>query len=139
MLELNSCYAYLLFCSDFRDTCVVAEEAGRLAGFVIAYRPPRRPGSVFVWQVGVSPHFRKRGIGVRLLRHLVMLPSCREVEYLEATVAPSNVASRRLFESVARQLGATLRTESGFESSDFGAESHEKEELVRIGPLHSGS
>jgi L-2,4-diaminobutyric acid acetyltransferase len=139
VLELNSCYAYVLFCRDFAETCVIAEQAGRLAGFVVAYRPPQRLGSVFVWQVGVSPHFRKQGIGVRLLRHLVALPACREVEYLEATVAPSNVASRRLFESVARQLGVTLRTESGFASSDFGAEQHEEEEMVRIGPLRSGS
>src|SRR5690606_29515259 len=54
-LELNSAYFYLVFATDFGDTCLVAEQNGRLVGAVIGYHPPRQPDAAFVWQVGVLP------------------------------------------------------------------------------------
>src|SRR5699024_8751408 len=66
-LELNTAYFYVLFCIDFADTCVVAEVDGKLAGFVLGHRPPQRPDTVFVWQVGVAPFMRKQGMARRLL------------------------------------------------------------------------
>jgi L-2,4-diaminobutyric acid acetyltransferase len=54
-LEANSAYCYLLFATDFRDTCLVAEQDGQLVGAVIGYHPPREADTAFVWQVGVQP------------------------------------------------------------------------------------
>ena len=42
-LEHNSAYAYLLFLDCFRDTCLVCGADEELLGFVLAFRPPRRP------------------------------------------------------------------------------------------------
>ncbi len=54
-LELNSAYFYVLMATHFADSCVIAEdEDGRAAGFVVGHRPPRKPDTVFVWQVGVA-------------------------------------------------------------------------------------
>src|SRR5690625_423188 len=66
-LELNTAYFYVLYCMDFADTCVVAEVDGKLAGFVLGHRPPARPDTVFVWQVGVAPFMRRQGMARRLL------------------------------------------------------------------------
>ena len=59
-LELNSAYFYLLFATDFGDTCLVAERDGRMVGAVVGYHPPRHPDTAFVWQVGVLPEMRGR-------------------------------------------------------------------------------
>jgi len=138
VLDANSCYVYLLLCEHFSDTCVVALRGDDLVGFVTAYRLPKRPDVLFVWQVGVDVSARRQGLGKTLLDHLLDLPACQGIRFVEATVAPSNQASRRLFESVARQRGASCTWRRGFVAADFGGSSHEDEELVRLGPFLQG-
>lgn len=137
-LEPNTTYAYLLLCTHFADTCVVAERDGELVGMVLAYRPPTRPTSVFVWQVGVHDSARGQGLGGRLLEATVAAPGCEGVTHLEATVAPSNTASQRLFEGFARRASVPCDVTTGFTAADFGA-GHEAEPLYRIGPLRRTS
>ena len=134
-LEENSCYAYLLLSTHFASTCVVAESAGSIVGFVAGYISPSEPDAVFVWQIGVAPSVRRRGLGKRLLQRLISCRGARSARYLEATVASSNLPSRRLFDSFAAELGVACRESRGFEREDFGDASHEAEHLLRIGPL----
>lgn len=131
VLDTNSCYAYLLACRDFASTSLVAISAGQLVGFVVAYIPPDRRDVIFVWQVGVGRSARKQGIG-RSLLHSLTAVARPETRYLEATVTPSNTASRRLFESVAEELNSEFRVLPGFSQDDFGAVDHEPEETIRI-------
>lgn len=133
-LERNTCYAYVLLFSDFAETCLVAEQDGELLGFVLAYRPPGRLGELFVWQIGVAPEARGRGLGTRMLESVLERPACRGVQYLTATVSPDNEASRRTFAAVARSRGVAISTLPRFGSALF-AESHLDENQVRIGPL----
>jgi len=133
-LERNTCYAYLLLCTHFADTCLVAEEDGELRGFVLAYRPPASPEDVFVWQVGVAPEARGAGLAGRLLDALIERPACADAAYLTATVSPDNLPSRRLFHALARRRGVPCETSPGFSAGLF-AGPHEDEHLLRIGPL----
>jgi L-2,4-diaminobutyric acid acetyltransferase len=138
VLDENSCYLYLLLARDFATTCVVAERSGgELVGFVSAYRRPRDPESLFVWQIGVAESARRQGLARRMLDHVLDRDACRSVRYLEATVSDDNHASRRLFQSLARDRGAPLKWESGFAAELFGAAGHPSEPLLRTGPLAS--
>ena len=137
-LEQNTGYAYVLLCDHFAETAVVAELEGELVGFVAAYRPPTHNDALFVWQVGVHPKVRGRGLGSRMLEWLVRRPSARNVRFLEATVEASNGASRALFESFARRFSAPHIWSSGYPAALFGA-GHEAEPLVRIGPFDLSS
>jgi diaminobutyrate acetyltransferase len=138
VLELNTCYSYVLMCDHFGSTTVVAEHDGEAVGFVTAYRPPSHPDTVFVWQIGVHPRMRGRGVARGILEALVKRPACRGVRYLEATVTPSNTASRRLFQSFARSYGAPYEWSEGYPGTIFG-EDHEPEDLIRIGPFTAGA
>lgn len=131
-LELNTAYFYVLFCMDFADTCVVAEVDGKLAGFVLGHRPPARPDTVFVWQVGVAPFMRRQGMARRLLD--AFLEQNPDARWLEATVTPDNAASRRLFRALARDRDAGCDV-GEFMLADYFPDGHEPEELFRIGPL----
>lgn len=133
-LETNSAYAYLLLCRDFGDSCRVAFADDRLVGFVVGYRPPRRPETLFVWQVGVHPEARGQGLASTLLREATSGPASAGVTCLEATVTPGNEASRALFRSFARAVGAPCEVTPLFEPRHFPVE-HEAEELFRIGPF----
>lgn len=134
-LDLNSPYAYLLLCHHFADTASVAEVDGRLAGFVVGYRPPPTPDTVFVWQIAVDADHRGAGLGLALLRDLADRTTSEGVRHLEATVTASNTASTRLFRAFAQASGAELTVSPLFAADDFPGDDHEAEELFRIGPL----
>ena len=136
VLDPNSAYLYLLLCRDFRDTCLVAVQDGRTVGFVTGYRLPRDPNVVFVWQVGVASNAKRQGIGLRLLREL-MERNAQSLTAIEATVSPSNIASRRLFESLAREFGVSVVDvpDDGFNADHFPPGNHEAEPRIRISPL----
>lgn len=133
-LDLNSAYCYFLLARHFRETCVVAECGGELAGCVTAYLRPDEPGTLFVWQVAVREDHRGQGLAGRMLDALLARPACREVRYLETTVGPTNHASRRCFERLAE--GCSVRQLPFLEPNHFGPDAqHEAEVLLRIGPF----
>jgi len=127
-LDLNSSYAYLLYARDFADTCRVATVDGNVVGFVMAHRPPGRPRSVFVWQVGVSSAARGRGVAGRMIEDLL---DTLDVDTLEATVTESNGASRALFGSIARNHGSEVVWHDFIRTEDF-PDGHEAEPLLQI-------
>ena len=136
-LDVNSPYAYLLVCTHFASTSVVAEDPERhdVAGFVAAYRLPENLDVLFVWQIGVSADRRGAGLGGRLLRALLAQPGNRGVRWVEATVTPSNRASERLFHSFAQSLGVACEPTGSYPAELFPGGDHEPEVLYRIGPL----
>ena len=71
VLDLNSTYAYVLLCTDFADSSIVAERDGRVCGFIGGYHPPQRPDVLFVWQVVVAASERGTGLGGAMLDALV--------------------------------------------------------------------
>lgn len=136
-LDVNSQYAYMLLCTHFAGTCAVAEQDGKVVGFVSGYRKPDDKSVLFVWQVAVSPRGRGQGVGQRLLQEILSRTDQAAVRYVEATISPSNRASWALFESLAKKLGARCATQTLFRVEDFGGQEHEEERLLRIGPIES--
>ncbi len=134
-LDLNSVYSYLLLCEHFHNTCVVAENAGNIDGFVSAYLPPEKDDVLFIWQVAVHERGRGQGLGQRMLQSLLQRPELAHIRYLETTVGPDNVASRRMFAAVAHTMGTGIDESPLFEPELFGPEVHDDERLLRIGPL----
>jgi len=136
-LDQNSIYCNLLQCTDFSDTCVLAERDGEAVGWISGYRPRREPATLFIWQVAV--HERARGLGLarRMLLELLERESRDVVSYLKTTITPDNDASRRLFRSFAAHTGALLRETVGFDAKEHFDGRHASERLITIGPLRS--
>ncbi|WP_232805708.1 diaminobutyrate acetyltransferase [Glycomyces xiaoerkulensis] len=134
-LDVNSRYAYLLWCRDFAGTSVVARDAaGRAAGFITGYLRPSAPDVYFVWQVAVASDHRRRGLARRMLDHVVDALRPHGVRFVETTVTPDNKASMRLFESFAEANGTAMSLDVLFSEQELGS-GHEPEVLHRIGPL----
>ncbi len=133
-LDVNSSYNYFLLCSHFRDTCVVAEAGDRIVGFLSAYIIPSRPDTLFIWQVAVDEEARGLGLAGRMLEQVTERPVCEDITTLETTISPSNTSSRRVFERFADEHQAKSSEETFLEAKHFGAEAHEEERLIRIGP-----
>lgn len=132
-LDLNSIYSYYLLADHFRDSCVVCECNGKVAGFLSAYLIPQRPDTLFVWQVVVDGAQRGKKIAWRMLNELLSRFDKKGLRYVEATVNPGNVASRRLFERLAVVHGNSLEWSEFLDATAFGpAEQHESEILLRV-------
>lgn len=134
-LDLNSPYAYMLWCRDFAESSVVAREDGKAVGFVIAYRRPGDPEAALVWQVAVDSSQRGKGLAGALLDALYTRLVDGGVRYLETTITPDNEASIRLFTSFAKRWNTAMETSVLFAGEEFPEAGHLPEELYRIGPL----
>ncbi len=130
-LDLNSAYLYFLLADHFRDTCVVALHNDSIRGFVSAYRLPGASDILFIWQVGVCPALRGRGVAFTMLQTLEQRPFFKAIRELQMTITPSNHASTALFRKWAAHLGAELTNEPYLTAADLG-NGHEPERLYRI-------
>ncbi|MFZ4453387.1 diaminobutyrate acetyltransferase [Salibacterium aidingense] len=135
-LDLNSSYKYIMMCEFFAETCVVAKEKGELVGFVTGFIPPEKQDTVFVWQVGVDPSQRGKGLASRLINQLIERVAEKDVKYLEATVTPSNEASQALFKKAARTYDTNCEVSECFAEDLFPGDEHEAELTFRIGPIN---
>jgi L-2,4-diaminobutyric acid acetyltransferase len=120
----------------FKSTSVVAEINGTVVGFVTAYIPPEHSNTLFVWQVAVDKKAQGKGLAKRMLVFAFKNASRQPLEFLEATITPSNIASIHLFTAAAKALDAPFDfSKTFFSEDDFGAGPHEAETLFRIGPI----
>ncbi|GHC69569.1 L-2,4-diaminobutyric acid acetyltransferase [Nocardiopsis terrae] len=138
-MDINSPYAYTLWCRDFAATSVVARDTdGRVAAYVTGYVRPDSPDTYFLWQVAVDSAYRGQRLARRMLDFIGDTFAEQGLQYLEATVTPDNEASRALFASFARSRGTEAVWSPLFGEEHFpkaGEEPHEPEDLVRIGPF----
>jgi L-2,4-diaminobutyric acid acetyltransferase len=132
--QQDSCYAYLLLCTHFADTGIVAEQDGVIAGYALAYRPPLRPEDTFVWQLGVASGHDSEELSIRMLEELLARRACASTRFLCMTCSPRDAALQVRFAHLARRLGVRCATVPCFPGSLF-AEPHLDESLLRVGPL----
>ena len=134
-LDMNSLYCYLLICTHFYDTSVIAENDKGIAGFISGYLSPSVDHTLFIWQVVVAKESQKQGLAKAMLEAILSRHHKIPIRYLETTVNPTNKASRSLFYSLAQSLNADCKESVLFSETDFGGEAHEDEILYRIGPF----
>ncbi|HJP79554.1 MAG TPA: diaminobutyrate acetyltransferase [Pseudonocardiaceae bacterium] len=133
-LDVNSSYAYLLWCRDFRETTVVAKLNGEAVGFITAYRRPDDPATLLVWQVAVAEAGRNKGIASAMLDALLRKHTQGGVRFLETTVTEANIPSNKMFRSLAARWNAPFDRSELFTANEF-PDGHDPEFLYRIGPL----
>lgn len=138
-LDSNSAYCNLLQCTDFRETCVLAERGNALMGWISAYRPPSSPEQLFVWQVAVDPAARGIGLALKMLDALLARSAVAGVRALTTTITEDNEASWRLFRSFTRRHGATLTKSPRFERDAHFAGAHDTEWAAHIALLPTPS
>lgn len=110
---------------------MVAEQEGRLAAWVSAYRLPRAPEQLFLWQIAVHPAARGTGLGGRMLDALIERAGCGTTALL-TTVTEANAPSWALFGAFARRLGTSLVRRPLFDRGAHFAGAHATEHLVSI-------
>lgn len=131
-LDVNTSYAYLLWCRDFAQTSIVAEIDGTPGGFVTGYTRPDDPETLMIWQVAVDDEHRGCGIARAMLEELTDRVS--QATMLETTITDDNDASIALFSRYAERRDAALERTDLFEPEHF-PDGHDAERLYRVSPL----
>jgi L-2,4-diaminobutyric acid acetyltransferase len=134
-LDNNSLYCYLVLCTHFSETSVIATFGDDLAGVITAYIPPQQPDTLFVWQVAVDTAAQGHGLASRMLDHILDRETTRHIKYVETTVTADNEASRATFMSLARRFNTGINESVMFDSEKHFLNLHDSEHKLRIGPL----
>lgn len=131
-LDENSVYCNLLQCDHFSETCVVAERAGEIVGWVSGYIMPNDPETLFIWQVAVSEKARGTGLGGLMLQSLRERDVCKGVNRLQTTITGENEASWSLFRKFADKFGTKLDAQPYFSQTEHFRGEQSTEHLVTI-------
>jgi L-2,4-diaminobutyric acid acetyltransferase len=125
----------LLQCSHFSDTSIIAKKGKNTVGFISGYVLPKKPFTLFIWQVAVSTKARGQGLAKRMLHALLLREQHEEVRYIETTITKDNKASWALFKGLATELGANIETTIAYDKEAHFNGAHDSEYGLRIGPL----
>jgi len=138
-MDINSRQSYLLLCEHFASTCVIGEQDGHIVAFISSYILPERHDTLFVWQLAVDQDLRGQGVAKKLFRHLLSRRNLKRIRYVEAMVNPSNKVARPLFQALAKECHCEMDGLMVFPAEMFGGGDHDKEYLIRVGPIGSVS
>ena len=89
--------------ADERTIFLVAFEESEPIGFVLAYELLRRhgePSQLFVYEVGVAPEARRRGVATELLRELARIARARGIHRGFVLTNEANEAAMELYRSL---------------------------------------
>jgi len=87
-----------LFLDHFHATSVVAERDGAMAGFLIGFHSPSRPGGAYIHFVGVAPNERRTGLARRLYTAFfdaAIQDGCTTVNAITGTANTRSIAFHR--------------------------------------------
>lgn len=131
-LDENSLYCNLIQCDHFAQSCILAERAGKVVGWISGYLRPDAPDTLFVWQVAVDASARGEGLAGRMLDSLLAREAMAGLRRLNTTITPDNAASWGLFRALARRHGGTISDAPHFHRDDHFGGAHATEHMVTI-------
>ncbi len=135
-LDQNSRYCNLLQCAHFGNTSMAAFAGDEMVGFVSGYIVPRRPDTLFIWQVAVLEKMRGKRLAASMIKNILASPSCKGVQFLETTITSENRSSWVMFEKLAASLSAASEASPYFTKESHFDGVHDTEMLMRIGPFN---
>lgn len=135
VLDVNSAYSYLMWGKYFSETSCIAQFDNKVIGFVSGFIQPNQTDTLFVWQIAIDSDFHGKGLATMLLEELLTQLKNKNVNFLEATVTPTNIPSSKLFHKIARNHNTECKIETCFSEAQFPDSTCEEELTHRIGPL----
>jgi L-2,4-diaminobutyric acid acetyltransferase len=98
-LENYSEHFYKIMLRYFQNTCYLAKFENKIVGFVMCLRSQVEKNKLFLWQIGVSPDYREKRIGEKLLKEVEKQAKEIGCIIVELTVDPENIASQKFFKN----------------------------------------
>lgn len=117
-LGMNGYYVYWLTANLYRGYSFVAEEEGRVCGFVTALPHPDEK-AVFVWQLGVAADMRRKQAAYHLLKEVWKYAVSKGLPGIITSINEENHASLNSFRKIAEENGLQVKIIGKFEADGF--------------------
>lgn len=134
-LDENSIYANLLQCTHFSQTSLLAQENGKVIGFISGYIPPENQHCLFIWQVAVAQEARGQKLAQKMLLEILIKNTGSKISKIETTITKDNLPSRALFQRVSTLLKGEIKEKEYFDRDIHFLGEKESEYLISIGPF----
>jgi len=108
-----------LFFDHFTDTSFAADQDGALAGFLVGFVSPARPGEAYIHFVGVHPGERGRGLGRRLYGTFFDTVRARGCTRVRAVTSPVNTGSVAFHRRMGFQLAGDAQVDGIPVTADY--------------------
>jgi len=117
-------HVYKIILRYFGDYCFIAKDSGQIIGLIMGIVPQGFPGTYFLWEIGVSPSYKRQGIGGKLVREVESELRKLAFKRIEVTIDPVNLPSQKLFEKMGYQnisggFGKTIVVEGNLAVKDY--------------------
>ncbi len=89
---------YMSFYETVGDGFLVAEQDGKVVGYVVGYSSAENEGHIF--SVGVREKYRRRGIGTGLIHAICDIFVANGLRYARLEVRNSNKGAQKLYRSI---------------------------------------
>ncbi len=124
VIDTHPPFFYKIILRYFGDTCFIAEKGGEIVGFLLGFVSQNNPDNLFIWQIGVNPNMRKKGIAQKMLAEEEKEVKKRGCKRIEVTIAPENTVSKKLFEklgykNVSYREGETIEVKGSTTVKDY--------------------
>lgn len=129
-LTLHTPYSYWVMLTYGGNLSRAVWQDGRLAACALVV--PAGTTVAFVWQLGVAPQYRGKGLAGAVLR-AVWDERAEWVAHLETTIAPDNHKSYASFAGLARARGLELREVAAIGVAGPDGSMVERETHYRLG------
>ncbi|KAA5826871.1 GNAT family N-acetyltransferase [Saccharopolyspora hirsuta] len=93
-----------LFLQHFSSTSFIAEQGGRMAGFLIGFGSADRPAEAYIHFVGVDPELRRSGLARRLYGEFFAAAARSGRTRVHCITSPANTGSIAFHRSMGFQL-----------------------------------
>lgn len=111
-------YLYWMLGAYFPSTCLVAEEDGRICGYIGAL-PSAEKEMVFIWQIAVAKAIRGRGVAKSLLCSVLQRARGMGFSKIEIAISEENTACIRLLQSAAAEIGYHIEEAGTYADEQF--------------------
>ncbi len=90
---------YKIMITYFGNSIPIVSLNGRIVGFLLGFVSQTDPDEFFIWQLGVSPQHRGKGIAGKIMDYTLSIATESGCRRITATVETTNKPSQLLFES----------------------------------------
>ena len=113
---------YHMFCAHFRGTCFVAEDGGKMIGYLLGFRSQTYPGQAYMHLLHVDPKFRGYGVGRRLFSQFLQAVKASGCTEIKAISRPENKAGMAFYRGAGFkqvETGNLLEVEGVLATKDY--------------------
>lgn len=133
-LDLHTHYTYWILCSQFSKQCFILLFDDKPAGFITSVTGN---GRVFVWQIGLLPEYRGKGLSEKLISSVFSFAQSKGMN-LGVSIDEQNKASYNSFNKYCKKFGYSF-TPSGkltiSDECDSGTKFFEQEIIYEMDKL----